>query len=236
MTQNLNDEKSYSSKDIENRGIDAAATDFSEGSSELKHCLLNLWKLGIETCACCKGTVEKGHDNAAPLRCPYINIKITPENKEKLFELSKYLLEEKSAQRPNIIFKNYNARVVGGNNRIMLLERVFHTNKSAIEMFESIKRATDKMLSHEKVEASPLLQNFIPLIDKLADGTLPAFSPFYSLQIAIKKNSGSFRYETFSFPCIYKKYHISKSNYNLIDEFIQNETIPPAKKITPKEK
>ena len=231
MTQNLNDGKCYSSKDIENRGLDAAATDFSEGSSELKHCLLNLWKLGIETTACCKGTNEKDHKEESFLKFPYIAIKIPTENKEKIFQLVKYLLAEKSLSRPNLIFKNYNQRAFSSDlskTKVLVLERILFTNKGALEMFETIKRATDKMLSNEKVDSSRL-EELLPTLNLLLDGKLPLLSPYHCFKVSIKKHSSSFGFSTFSDINKFKYYSISKSSIGDINNIIKEETIQPAR-------
>jgi len=229
MPETLNDGRIHSFDEIKNYGMEHALDEFSEGHPLLRKCLVNLWTLGIETTACCKGTNEKDHKSEALFRIPYIAINVTQENKDKIFTLINYLMGEKSISKPHILLKNYNKILLSSHDRVLVLEQFFLSNGKVNEFFQTIANATEKMKMHQEIKSSPLLKMILDSLAVLSEREIPVWSQIYAMQIVIKNNSATFEYSVFKNAGKFKKEKVRTLNAEFISEFIKNETIQNAK-------
>ena len=168
MNKSLNDGNIHSFDEVKKHGLEKSATEFSEGSDVLKKVLLDLWDMGLETKACCKGTIEKDHKSDIHLRFPYIYLVVNGDNSQKIVDLISYILAEDSKTCPTISFVMYNNVAFG---KSLVLDRFFFTNNGTKKMFETISSATTKLKKNDLVVDSELIKNVRPIFNKIANST-----------------------------------------------------------------
>ena len=163
--KNFNDGKCHTLDEIKDIESKTAAKQFAEGDENLEKVLLTLWEMGIETSACCKGLNDKNHKEGL-LKTPYLVIEITPKTHKIIMKLIKYILNEKSLNKPNIIFKSINFN--NNQHNIILLEKSFLTNNAAKKMFESILSALAKMQKEDEAIIDTDLEPALKLINHMS--------------------------------------------------------------------
>lgn len=214
--KNLNDGQGHGIDEILKVGEEEAAKQFSEGNKYLQQILLELWKLGIETSACCKGEQTQDHtmDNNLIFKIPYIAIRVTEKSKQQILQLIHYIVNEKGSSRPNITYKNYIFN--NENYNVLVLERTFLSNANVNNMFKQLLSAIKKMQNQEKIEEQEDVKLSINLIEYLSDKTLDygtksmhvSISHNNQCNIAIKNIKGQT-----------KKQHISAKTIKRIKDF-----------------
>lgn len=220
MKQNLNDGKIHSLEEIMNANPNIAAKQFSENNKYLEQTLLNLWSLGINTSACCKGTSEKDHKENTVFKIPYLLIEITPETQTKVLTFLDFLLNEKSSNKPIISFKslNYNDK----KRNVILLDKIFLSNKSCDNMFKNILNATIKMKSNEKINSNSGKKLGIAVIEELSKREI---SNHNIKEISIKIDSnGKSKFSIKNIKDKSLKLIINEKNYSKIQTIYENYT------------
>jgi len=189
METNLNDGKCHGVDEIKNNGLEQSAKQFSEGNKLLEEILLNLWSLGIETLACCKGEHVKGHeiDSALFFRFPYIAIKVTEQTKEKVMLLIKILANEKGNSKPNITYKNTVFR--NEQSSTLLIDRMFLSNANVNKMFKVVLSATEKMKTIKKVQLNEDVNLTTKLINYICTKELYRGQAVRSIHLKIAHNN-----------------------------------------------
>lgn len=171
----------------------ALAKDFSEGSEELENILINLWDMGIETFACCKGLNEGEHQNGL-IKIPYVSILITPENVKKVKTLMTYLSAGEKSSRPNmyVIKDDYNI----GDRVSLLLDRICLTNQGCEQVLKNILSATESMKAKEKIdEKSADLSLVFDMMDEFLNRELYGYALFNQAKVKCLHNSSNPTFE-----------------------------------------
>ena len=166
----------------------ANAKQFSEGSKALEQVLLNLWGMGIETFACCKGTNGDNHEEYDIMKTPYLSILITKESAEKVKSLMRYLCNDSTYSRPNMhIFKD-DANI---ENRVsLLLDRICLSNSGCENMFNHILRATESMKSEKQInKENPDLELVFEMIDEFLNRKFNSFALFSQAEVRYSHNN-----------------------------------------------
>jgi len=218
MLKNLNDGQCHSYNEIKEAGLENAAKQFAEGNNVLEKVLLNLWDMGIETTACCKGEHTKDHnaDYDMFFKFPYISFNITEDNKEKLIKLIHYISNEKGNSKPNIVYKNY----IFNNEyfSVLVLERTFLSNANANKMFDQLLSAIQKMQEDVKIKKDEDVLCATQIIEDISSKEL--FIAYGVKAVEVKINHNQDCGITFkNLNDKIKKQKINKANFNRISKF-----------------
>lgn len=218
MNNSLNDGNIHSFDEVKEHGLEKSAAEFSEGSDVLKKVLLDLWDMGLETKACCKGTIEKDHKSDIHLRFPYIYLVVNNDNSQKIVDLIGYILAENSKTSPTISLVMYNDITFG---KSLVLDRFFFTNNGTKKMFETISSATSKLKKNESLIDSELIKNVRPIFNKISNS---ASLDAIRLEFRIKNNRAQLFIEDYD-NRLYG-FNVTKKNMERIndalDEFLCN--------------
>ena len=189
MEVKLNDGQGHGFEEIKAIGFEQAAEQFAEGNKTLKQILLNLWEMGIETAASCKGEHTEDHkmENDLFFKFPYISFAVNEKSKDKLIELVKYIATEKGTSKPDIEYKNYIFN--NENYRTLVLNRTFLTNANANKMFEIILKAIEKMQQKQPIKQSEDLKLTTELIENIATTEIFRGQPVCSINVKISHNN-----------------------------------------------
>ena len=182
MANGLNDGDIHSFDEVRKNGLEKSATEFSEGSDILKQVLLDLWDIGLETKACCKGTIEKDHKSEIHLRFPYISIELNENNVQKNVDLISCVLSEYSKIKPTILLTMYKDTRFG---KSLIMDRFCFTNKGTRKMFETIHSAINKLKNNNLIPDSNLIKNVRTVFNQISKSI---YLDALKLEIKIKNN------------------------------------------------
>ena len=147
------------------------AKEFAEGSDTLEQILLNLWQLGIQTFACCKGFKNKEH-NTDYIR-PYIAILITPETIGNVQTFMRYLETLKITCRPNMVIIKDGPLIK--DRTALCVDRHCLTNSRCQKVLDGILMATESMKKQEKLPSKSKLDSTFELMQSFIDRDLVFF-------------------------------------------------------------
>ena len=189
----LNDGSTHTTDEIKEIGLQEAAKQFSEGDNTLEKLLLMLWDMGISTQACCRGSSSPDHP-AGIIKSPYIAINITPETKDLVFNIVRYVNAKKVSNAPEITYTNgkISKRIQGKPDaylNIIRFGRDFLRNKNAHQMFEVIIEAILDMKAEKELTPTKA-DKTIALMEKLSNKTYSSniYGVTY-LEVAYNKTS-----------------------------------------------
>lgn len=173
MVNSLNDGKVHGMDEVAQVGLEETAKNFSEGSEDLEKILLNLWEMGIDTFACCKGSRDKNHHS--DVKCPYVSILITPENRKRVKTLMRYIQAQSKFDNPDMIVIKDDYRQKQRTS--LLLQRICLTNNGCKNVLKNILSATEDMkqgkeLAENDKNLEPVFEMMDEFIDRNMTGAL----------------------------------------------------------------
>lgn len=162
----LNDGRVHGMDEVSQTGLEQAAKEFSEGSEDLEKILLNLWGMGIDTFACCKGSKDATH-NIPGIKQTYVSVLITPENVDKVKTLMRHIrAQDKKRNNPNMCIIKDTFGLNNSERTSLLIDRVCFTNKCCKDVLKNILSATEDMkLGKELNENYDGLDNVFDIMD-----------------------------------------------------------------------
>ena len=168
--KSINNGKAVNMNEVKKYGLNAAAKDFSEGDETLEKLLLKLWDLGLSTRACCRGSASENHKSSEP----YVSIDITPETKDFVIKLIKYINISTDAYKPDISYSNSKIKFDDGevvHINCVTFSRTLLRTVNSYRVFECISNSIDDLLQNKTISRTKA-DSTIELINRFSDKIL----------------------------------------------------------------